>query len=259
MRQLDHLWRLIGTGAGFAVFGLGGITLGSLLFPLIHLATPDRQRAYGRCQRLVRLAFRLFIEVTSGLRLIGYSFEGAARLRHARGALILANHPSLIDVVFIVAHLPQAVCVVKKSHWYNPFVMGIMRGAGYIPNDDPLQMVDDCIAALGRGENLVIFPEGTRTRPNEPIQLKAGAASIIAATGQAFVPVYIQCTPTTLTKEEKWYEIPPRRPHFRLVVGDEINPSPHMIEDGSRSINKRRVNRLLYQVLEEGLLQIKAG
>ncbi|MCH8686374.1 lysophospholipid acyltransferase family protein [Pedomonas mirosovicensis] len=259
MRRLDYLWRLIGTGTSFAVFGLGGMALGSLLFPLVHLVTPDRALAYRRCQRLVRLAFHLFIQVMAGLGVLTYSFEGAARLKGRKGALILANHPSLIDVVFIVSHLPQAVCVVKKSHWHNPFVMGIMRGAGYIPNDDPAQMIDDCVAALSQGENLVLFPEGTRTRPNQPMQLKAGAASIIAATGQPFVPVYISCSPTTLTKEEKWYEIPPRRPHFRLVVGEEVNPSPHMAEDAGRSINKRRVNRFLYQVLEEGLLQMKAG
>lgn len=259
MRRLDQPWRLVGTGLSFALFGLGGMLLGMLLFPLVHLIVRNKRRGHAICRELVRLAFRLFIQVMAGLGVLVYSFEGAARMKHLRGTLILANHPSLIDVVFLISQLPQAVCVVKKSHWNNPFVMGIMRGAGYISNDSPTKMVEDSVAALERGENLVIFPEGTRTRPNQPMQLKGGAATVVATTGRPFIPVYITCTPTTLTKGDKWYRVPSERPRFRLVVGELTDPGPCMVAGAGRGLNKRRVNRFIHQIFDEGLLQLKAG
>jgi hypothetical protein len=41
--------------------------------------------------------------------------------------MIIANHPSLIDVVFLIGLVRQANCVVKQSLWENPFTRGPVR------------------------------------------------------------------------------------------------------------------------------------
>jgi hypothetical protein len=90
---------------------------------------------------------------------------------------VLANHPTLIDVVFLISLLPNADCVVKRVAC-NPFMRGPVRAAGYISNDDGAGLVDDCIAAVRAGGSLVIFPEGTRSVPGQPPRLQRGAANI---------------------------------------------------------------------------------
>ncbi|WP_245395071.1 hypothetical protein [methane-oxidizing endosymbiont of Gigantopelta aegis] len=36
------------------------------------------------------------------------------------GQLIVANHPTLIDIVFLISRIPYACCIVKDSLWHNP-------------------------------------------------------------------------------------------------------------------------------------------
>jgi len=55
----------------------------------------------------------------SGLRGLGYEFEGRERLGRP-GQLIVANHPTLIDVVLIVAFTPAPACVVKAAPVRQP-------------------------------------------------------------------------------------------------------------------------------------------
>ena len=91
-----------------------------------------------------------------------YQIEGGERLQRD-GLLVLANHPTLIDVVCLISLLPNADCVVKRAVARNPFMRGPVRAAGYISNDDGAGLVDDCVAAVHAGGTLVIFPEGTRS------------------------------------------------------------------------------------------------
>src|SRR3546814_8908938 len=70
------------------------------------------------------------------LGVLSYEISGRKKLDHAGANLIVANHPSLIDIVFIVSMLPEALCVVKKAAWSNPFMAGIMWATGYIRSEE---------------------------------------------------------------------------------------------------------------------------
>ncbi|MDF1790472.1 MAG: lysophospholipid acyltransferase family protein [Thalassobaculaceae bacterium] len=249
LQSLDRLRRLIVTGLSFSAFGVGGLILGVIVFPLVHLASSDRGTAERRCQYLVHRTFRFFIWMLNALGVLSYEVVGAARLRDASARVVIANHPSLIDVVFIVAMIPQALCVVKRAAWSNPFMAGIMSATGYIPNDDPFQMIDDCVLALDRGQCIVIFPEGTRTVPGRPMKFKRGAASVIVKSRSNVIPIIIQCEPTTLTKGNKWYNIPHRKPHFQVMVGDQFDPSPVVDPVEPLTLASRRMNIHLVGIL----------
>ncbi len=251
-RGANYYWRLAGTGFSFAVFGLGGLTLGLVLFPTVHLASARRELAERRCQYCVHLAFRFFIWMMNGLGVLSYEISGREKLDRPDASLIVANHPSLIDIVFIVSMLPEALCVVKKAAWSNPFMAGIMWATGYVPNDDPDSLLTKCVQCLEAGKKLVVFPEGTRSVPGKPMKLKRGAASIIVRSEQAFLPIRIACHPTTLTKAEKWYQIPETKVHFRIEVNNRVEVPPGLVEGERLSKANRRVNRLLHAALSYG-------
>lgn len=44
-----------------------------------------------------------------------------------QGLLILANHPTLIDTVFLMAFVKHADCIVNNNLWRNPFTGGPVR------------------------------------------------------------------------------------------------------------------------------------
>jgi 1-acyl-sn-glycerol-3-phosphate acyltransferase len=149
---------------------------------------------------------------------------GGEQLRSARDALVIANHPCLLDIVVLLSVLPSANCVVKTSFWKNPFVGGVVRAAGYINNDTPEEVIQECADALRAGAPLVIFPEGTRTRPDAPLKFLRGAAHIALKSAKPIIPVLMQCEPPTLRKGSAWYEIPPQPFCIRVVVKPPLDP-----------------------------------
>lgn len=223
VKRTDYYWlRLVGTGLWFLVFGLVTFVLGFVVLPVIRLVTPDRRRRQLRSRAVLGAGMRSFIHGVSGLDLIDYEFIGREKLGRP-GQLIVANHPTLIDVCFLLGFAPTASCIVKASHFRNPITRGAVMGAGYIPNAPTEEMIHAGEAALLRGETLLMFPEGTRTVPGKPLVMQRGAANVALRAARVLTPVYIRCEPSTLSKNLPWYRIPPSRPKWTLRVGDDID------------------------------------
>lgn len=239
-----YWWRLIATGLSFTLFGIGGVLLRVLVFPLLSLLPGDalvrRRRARATTSRL----FWLFVQFMYRSGVLTYEVEGAEGLGRP-GQLVIANHPSLIDVVVLIALIRDANCVVKQSLWDNPCMRGPIRAAQYISNSGSMDMLEEAADALRDGQTLIIFPEGTRTTPGQAPQFHRGAASIALRGASVITPVTITVTPTTLTKAEPWYSIPSRRFHFHLRVGQDIDPQRYAAE-GPAPIASRRLNDHLH-------------
>ncbi|MEM7024792.1 MAG: 1-acyl-sn-glycerol-3-phosphate acyltransferase, partial [Pseudomonadota bacterium] len=153
--RIGYLWRLLATGFSFAAFGLGGLALSLVVFPALNVAVADRTRRTRLSQAILHHAFRLFVGTMSALGVIAVEVNGGSTLRSDRGRLIIANHPSLIDVVLLVSLLRQTHCVVKHQNWRNPFMRGVLVATGYIRNDDdPESLIDACADVLRAGDNL---------------------------------------------------------------------------------------------------------
>ena len=246
-----YLWRLFGTATSFALFGLGGVLLGVVVFPLLRLVPGDFSTRRSRARAIVRGAFRLFVGYMTRTRTISIEVEGAERLGRP-GQLIVANHPSLIDVVVLLALTPNAGCVVKSALFRNPFTRGAVSEAGYCSNATTAEMFEASVAALAQGQALIIFPEGTRTRPGQPLEFHRAAASVALRAARVVTPVTIHVSPTTLTKSEPWYHIPYRRPHWRFQVGEDLVP-PRELRDASPPVASRRFNDALLAVFQKDL------
>lgn len=218
---LDRPWRVIATGFCFSMFGLGGLLLRLLVFPPLTLLVRDPERRSRLARLLVQRSFRAFVELMRLSGVLRYDIVGADRLnRH--GLLVLANHPTLIDVVFLIALIEHAVCIVKSPLKRNPFTRGPVMAAAYICNDAPQGVIEDCQRALDDGGNLLVFPEGTRTAEDGIIRLRRGAAQIALRCRRDITPVTISCIPRSLTRREAWYQVPPRPMHFRIVVHADL-------------------------------------
>ncbi len=77
-------------------------------------------------------------------------------------SVIIANHPSLLDVVLLVARFKRANCIVKRDLANNIFLFGAIRASGYIVNKENEATLNESAAALNNGERLIIFPEGMK-------------------------------------------------------------------------------------------------
>lgn len=243
--HLDHLWRQIGTGCAFLLLFGGGAILAVTLFPVLQLGA-YRCRA-TRVQTVIHLLFRFYIRMLQILRIIELRVEDGEKLSAAGGRLIIANHPTLLDVVLLMTLVPRAQCIVKSELWSSPYLGGVMRSAGYIRNDLPTeQLIGACREALEQGRNLIIFPEGTRSTPGEPLRFRRGFANIATHLGAELQLVTITCTPPTLLKGDKWWMVPRQRPQFRIAVDKRIH-----LNDWTGSEYRSLATRRLVRHLEE--------
>jgi 1-acyl-sn-glycerol-3-phosphate acyltransferase len=245
----NRLWRIAATGFCFACFGLGGLVLRLVVFPLFVLAVRDARRRSAWARATVRQSFRVFVGLMCLVGVCSLEVIGRERLER-RGLLILANHPSLIDVVFLMALVRHADCIVKGALVRNPFTRGPVRAAGWVCNDSGPGLIDDCIASLRAGNNLIIFPEGTRTPAGAALgRLQRGAANLAVRGGFAITPVRIHSAPRMLAKGVKWWRVPPRAGHFRIEVGADIPMERHDGDDAAHALAARRLNDELARLL----------
>ena len=257
--SLERCWRIAATGFCFAVFGFGGLVVLCLVFPLLRLLIWRRERRQALARDVVSLSFRLFCKLMTTTGVISFEVRGLEKLQR-RGLLVVANHPSLIDVVMLVSLLRQPDCVVKASAWRNPFMLGPVSLCGFIRNQDGPQLIEDCIASVRGGSNLIIFPEGTRTRIDALLKrqvnpLQRGAANIAVRGYLPLTPVVITVTEPMLTKEQPWYKAPLRCPHFVLNVHDDIDTTNLVPPDTAPTLMARIVAEHLSNFFDRELKQ----
>lgn len=213
--RAGRLWRRIASGLSFLLFGASGLLVGLFVVPFLWLLPAPRRRHAGRV--VIGTFMRGFWATMRGLGLFTCRVEGAEHLRESN-ILVIANHPTLIDAVLLIGAIPQ-VSVVAKRALANHLVTGpALRAAQYIVNEDGPSMVEAAMAEFARQGRVLVFPESTRTTPGVPLGLQRGAANIAARANCRLVMVTIHVTEPLLHKGTTWYQMPVRRPAFRVLV-----------------------------------------
>ncbi len=225
--KIRYGWRWLATAFSFFMFGVGGLIIPLIVVPILYCLPGGRIRREQRGQKFIHYSFGRFIWMMKFLGVLTYEVSNVERLKDAK--LILANHPSLLDVVFLISLVPNANCIVKAALIRNPFMRGPIKAAGYIINDgDAEDVITAANEVFAKDQAMIVFPEGTRTEPSQLIRLKRGAANIAVRTAVDITPVLISCVPTTLTKQDRWYQIPDTPMHFRIRVKEKIRIAPYI-------------------------------
>ena len=172
------------------VFGTGSILIGIVVFPILRLFNHDQKSFKRAGHKFISLSLDFYIHLMSLVRISTYKINDLKALRNLRGCVIVANHPSLLDVVYMFAFIRDANCIVKAG-LKKSLVSMIVRNLYILNNTDFEIMQKDCVQALQEGGNLVIFPEGTRTPRHGSNQYKKGAARIALAAGANVQPIHI--------------------------------------------------------------------
>jgi long-chain acyl-CoA synthetase len=165
---------------------------------------------YGN-RAVMRTAFRL-------------TAEGLENLPAAGPFVLAPNHASLLDPFLVAAALPFRS--LRHAYWAgwtgrlfsNPLLRIFSRTAKVVPVDperDPAEGLAFGLTVLGRGEALVWFPEGRRTRTGEIGPFLRGVGYLLAHTGVSAVPVHIVGS----LRAKAW------RSRVTVVVGKPLGPA----------------------------------
>lgn len=132
-----------------------------------------------------------------GIYKLFYNFkiDGWENVPEKEGVIIACNHRSYADPVIITMPMKKPVTYMAKEELFHNKLFGafirflgafpVKRGAG------DMKVIDDCVDILESGRNVVIFPEGTRSKENKVGRGKTGVALIAAKSGADVLPMGI--------------------------------------------------------------------
>jgi 1-acyl-sn-glycerol-3-phosphate acyltransferase len=154
----------------------------------------DRARGKGVSPWLywpVRVSFQLFFHVYFRMSRIGRE-----HVPRQGAAIIASNHRSFFDpfIIACLARRPMYYIAKRELFEIHPLISFLLRTLGAFPVDRGHGDRDTIATAkelLARGELVLIFPEGTRTRPGPLGTPRRGVGRLALETGAPVIPVAI--------------------------------------------------------------------
>jgi 1-acyl-sn-glycerol-3-phosphate acyltransferase len=132
----------------------------------------------------------------------------------AEQRIYFANHQSHADLVMIWAALPKELrhmtrAIAARDYWtktpFKQWLTSAVFNVIYVSrertaDEDPLEPLID---ALGKGDSIILFPEGTRGHTGEPQAFKAGLYNLALKFPKVvLVPAWINNVQHVLPKGE---------------------------------------------------------
>jgi len=106
-------------------------------------------------------------------------------VRALRSGIIVCNHISYLDSILLVSLYPKHTTIAKDRLFAIPVFGSILKRSGYIPSsgrgryaDLLLNSLEAISANLEQGGNVIVFPEGTRSRDGRVGDLQKGVFKI---------------------------------------------------------------------------------
>lgn len=275
---------------GFVVFGIICASGNLIFIPIIALRLHRYKKVQYFSRDLVRYAWALFLWIMSLANRVKFSFKANESVvesvekfaqesakksvekstnesmikstNKAKSAIdkisstkpsqiVIANHPSLLDVVLLLANIARINCVVKASLSKNIFLFGAIKASGYILNTANEELLQKSIDVLKNGESLLIFPEGTRTK--DKISFHKAASYIAIHGAKSLSAIFIKMHPKSLQKDSKWYNTPAQTLRYEISLENQIILDD-FAKDKSDSLRVRALHeylRNLYAPLNE--------
>jgi acyl-[acyl-carrier-protein]-phospholipid O-acyltransferase/long-chain-fatty-acid--[acyl-carrier-protein] ligase len=173
-------------------------------------------------EALLRLVLVLLTHTFYRVKVIGRE-----RLPEKGGALLVPNHVTFVDGLFLIASTDRPVRFLVDSHYfYNPFLRPFVAALGAIPISSSggprviLRALKDAGNRLDQGEVVCIFPEGQLTRTGLLNPFRRGMERIAKGRNAPIVPVHLDRLWGSIFSREggryvtKW----PRSVPYRVTV-----------------------------------------
>jgi cytidylate kinase len=147
----------------------------------------QRNAYYSVAQAMIRFFCRL---------LFGLRIHGAENLRFAESFFFASNHISWYDPPLVGSTLEREIWFVAKKELFRNWLFSkLIRKYHAIPIDregfdkSTIKTIDK---AFERGDSVLMFPEGTRSKTGKLKDFKPGIGMIAYRSGKSIVPVYIR-------------------------------------------------------------------
>ncbi len=162
-------------------FTAGFVILFAPFYLMALLVFNHRRLAF---QYLNHLFFKLFFAICRKI-IPRHKWAIESSVRAIRSSIIVCNHISYLDSILMVSLFANHITIAKDRLFAIPIMGAVIKQAGYIPSSGRgrygellLNSLEAITATLEKGGNIIIFPEGTRSRDGRVGELQKGAFKI---------------------------------------------------------------------------------
>ncbi len=197
---------VLGVGLGVGSPSLAWI-VAPLLAPawLLYAAVEERglERRFGERYRfyrrlagmLPRPGLYLLARALVWAGLLPHRVEGRERIPRRGGAVLVANHASYVDFLYLVAAAPRRVCLLVTAEAFrHPLRRALMKGGVAVPvrryRVDP-RAARAVFRLVEAGELVAVHVEGERSTLGRLLPPLPGAARLLSRLGAPIIPVGI--------------------------------------------------------------------
>jgi 1-acyl-sn-glycerol-3-phosphate acyltransferase len=177
----------------------------------------------------------LILPLRHGIR---WTIEGAQTIPVHGPVILASNHVSYLDplvLAYLADRRHRRVRFLAKAELFEKGLLGpILRTAHQIPvhrgTADAAASLDAAVDALGRGECVTVFPEGTISLDLEPMVGKSGTARLAQQSGVPVTPVGLWGMQRVLYKH--------RKPAWRTGVAETVTVGPPVRIDPDENVRE---------------------
>ncbi len=225
MKALKRTQHVVAGLGAWAMFSGVGLLLNVVCTPLLLL--PGRRHLGPSVRRLIRWLFGAWCSWLHATRIVYVTWRGFTPEALKGPAVYISNHPGLLDATFILARLPDTICIFKPALIRNPAIGPAAIMAGYAAGTSGVDLIRDVAGRVADGRSLLIFPEGRRTPAGMVLgPLKPGFALVA---NRARVPVRvisIRAPRDFLPRGHRWWRVPELPAHVEITLLGELPCDP---------------------------------
>ena len=188
-----HWWRTV----FWLIPAISVYTLVLGMLSLVSMLVDRRGRLAHGCAR----AWSRWILGTTGVRV---DARGLDRVERDRSYIFVSNHQSIYDIPVLFASIPaQLRIIAKASLGAFPVIGWHLRWTGHLLVDRKragVTALGQGARMIARGDSLIVFPEGTRSRDGRVARFKRGLFLLAIEAGADLVPVAVSGTRHVMLK-----------------------------------------------------------
>ena len=235
--------RGISVTVSFIIFGLGSLFLGGLIFPLIYILEKNKEKKLMLFSKLVHKSWNIFVHFLMFIKVVKLEIKDIEKLRGIKNSVIVATHPTYIDVLILISLIPQTTCFAAEKLTRNIFMKNIV-GSMFLSAAQPIDnIVDDSKYMLENGFNVLIFPTGKRHHKNEYPKIHKGAALIALKSNKNIVPVRITTDIDFLQENEPIYNAGNKVVTYNIEIDSTIKIQEFQSKFEDEIIQKQEITK----------------
>jgi 1-acyl-sn-glycerol-3-phosphate acyltransferase len=197
LRRLQSILDFAITVVLWVYFTAGFVIFFSPFYLVAYFFSNDREQSF---QRLNSRFYRGFFTLARAL-MPGHRWSIQPEVRGIHSSVVVCNHRSYLDSILLISLFARHSTIVKSGLFDIPLFGRMLQWSGYIPSSAEgrfaemmVRRIEEMDTFLAGGGNLIVFPEGTRSRDGSLGRFNKGAFKIARHCRAPICVLFIQNT-----------------------------------------------------------------